>query len=144
MGEYERPIMKASRHLRYNIEVTPREDQSIECIRLHMVAVDNESVTRFFSNACHALSKYGMLDDEHTLGYPVRGKVKNSDYHYYFKSFDIRFRSSLVEEAFKELEFPCVRDERLIEVRGRYRNNQFCNEKTNRKLASKVKAYYEK
>ncbi len=143
MERHERPkIKKASRHLRYNVEVTPREDQSVECMRLHMVAVDNESVTRIFSNACHALSAYGMLDDENTLGYPVRGKVKNSDYHYHFKSFDIRFRSSLVEEAFKELDFPCLRDERLIEVRKRYKN-QFRNEKTNRMLASKVKAYYE-
>ena len=135
-------IERACRHIRYNFEPSPREDQSVSSNRVYFIFVDNESTSKLASDCYNELSKYGMLDNTHTEGV-VRGIVINSDFKWEFASYDIAFKTSKVEEALKRLNYLCVRDERLVELRKRYKKNQFRNEQTTRNLTDRIRAYYE-
>ena len=143
-----RRVKKQSNHIRYNMQTSPRQDQSLGSSRLYIAVVSDASTSALMMRALNLISRKsggGQFDDAHT-GERILGRVQGSNYFFEYRAYDVFFNSSIVDSALGEVGVPCIKDERIFERTNRYQGNQFRNEPTKSHVKGPtdfVRKYYE-
>lgn len=108
-------IRKNSRHVRWNLEVSPERDaDSRSYARYHFVVVDDRDREGIMTKIVSGLAKYAELIPQRR----IEGKVAGTEFRYLFCSYDCVIKPEFID--WSQVQRPIKRD---LDLRERKRGN---------------------